>query len=182
MRITGGSAKGKIIKTPKNGDIIRPALAQVREAVFSSLGDVSEQRFMDVFAGTGSLGFEALSRGADFVYFVDDHPQAVALILENLKSLGFEKQAHLFKRRLPHGLSTIKISGRVDVVFCDPPYDKNLLNPTLARLAEQNYIDPKTLLIIEHTRREVPENTAFDLIKQKKFGQTLISYLKRHGN
>ena len=57
MRITGGSAKGKVIKTPKNGDIIRPALAQVREAIFSSLGDVSEQRFMDVFAGTADISF-----------------------------------------------------------------------------------------------------------------------------
>jgi len=178
MRIITGSAKGRRLKTPKGSKIIRPALSQVREAIFSSLGDLHAKVVLDVFAGTGSLGLKALSRGAAKAYFVDNHSQAVGLILENLKHLGFEDRAHVFKRKVPVGLATIKLEHKPDIIFCDPPYDKGLIDPSLAALAMQNYVDENTLILIEHTKREIPSAPKFEFLKQKKFGQTYISYLK----
>lgn len=179
MRIITGSAKGRNLKTPKGSKIIRPALSQVREAIFSSLGDLAGKVVLDVFAGTGSLGLEALSRGADQAYFVDNHSQAIGLILENLKHLGFIDKGRVFKRKVPTGLATIKLERKPDVIFCDPPYDKGLIDPSLAMLAKQDYVDENALILIEHTKREIPSATGFELLKQKKFGQTYISYLKR---
>ena len=179
MRIITGSAKGRKIKAPKDSKTIRPALSQVREAIFSSLGDMAEKIVLDIFAGTGSLGLEALSRGCPQAYFVDGDAGAVRLILENLEILGFLDKAHVFKRNLPRGLESVKLSVKPAVIFVDPPYDKGLIDKTLAVLAKQNYVDRETLIIIEHTKREVPANPDFDVVKQKNFGQTLLTYLKQ---
>lgn len=178
MRIITGSAKGRLIRSPKGHAVIRPALSQVREAIFSSLGDVEGMVFLDLYAGTGSLGLEALSRGAKYVNFVESHPEALRLILQNLKDLGFADKAHVFKRRLPDGLVGLKLPERMDVVFCDPPYDKGLLVPTLEMLPRQNAVDPQTTIIVEHTRREMPTARGLLVQKEKRFGQTLVTYLK----
>lgn len=180
MRIIAGQAKGRAIKTPKDNDITRPALAKVREAIFSSLNDITGLVVMDVFAGSGSLGLEALSRGADFSYFVEAHPKALACLIENIKQLGFEKQARVFKRNMPQGLANISVDKLPDIIFCDPPYDKNLLNPTLEALLQHNLIDPNCTVIVEHTRREVPEIADLQLVKQRQYGQTFISQLRKN--
>lgn len=178
MRIISGQLKGKRLKTPKDSKTIRPALSQVREAIFSSLGDIEGKVFLDIFAGTGSLGFEALSRGADFIYFVDSGAEAINLIIENLNDLQLSEKAHIFKRKMPFGLEKIKLEKKPDVIFCDPPYDKNLINRTLSTLVKQNYVDPNSLIIVEHTKREVPNIKELELVKEKRFGQTFISYFK----
>lgn len=177
MKIISGTQKGRRLKSPKSCSI-RPALAQVRESIFSSLGDVTDLVFFDVFAGTGSLGLEALSRGACRVYFIDQGPESIKLILENLKTLNFLDKAHVFKRTLPQGLHRLKIREKLDVIFCDPPYDKNLLNKTLKKLIEENHIDPQTTVIVEHSPRELPDGKELEVFKKKQFGQTLISFLK----
>lgn len=178
MRIISGQSKGRKILTPKGFGVTRPALEKVREAIFSSLGDISGKVILDVFAGSGSLGLEALSRGAARAYFVDDHPQALSCLIANLKNLGFEKQARLFKRKLPQGLRQIELAQKPDVVFCDPPYDRNLLNPTLNALVQNELLGPHTIIIVEHTRREMPENIELDVFKERQYGQTLITYLQ----
>lgn len=179
MRIITGSAKNTVLKTPKSQKVIRPALAQVREAIFSSLGNIEDYHFVDLFGGTGSLGLEALSRGAEFCTFVDIHPEALKLISQNILACGFKDQTSVQKIKLPHGLKRLKLQKVPDVLFCDPPYDKGLLNPTLENALKYNVIDAQTLVIIEHTAREVPEVKGLTLEKQKRFGQTYISYLKR---
>lgn len=178
MRIIGGSAKGRVIKTPKDNDITRPALAKVREAIFSSLGEVENLVTMDVFAGSGSLGLEALSRGAKFSYFVEAHPRAIACLIENLKFLGFSDQAKIFQRSMPHGMKNIRLNYLPDIIFCDPPYDKNLINPTLSALIKQGLVAPQTLILVEHTRREMPCIKELEVIKERQYGQTIITYLK----
>lgn len=179
MRIISGTAKGRVLKAPKNSKLIRPALSQVREAIFSSLGDLEGKVVLDVFAGTGSLGLEALSRGADHAYFVDGNDESVRIILENLKTLGFAEKARVFKRKLPGGAASIKLKHRPDVIFCDPPYDKGLLSPTLAILARLDCVNETTLFISEHTKREVPAVAELKIVKEKRFGQTLLTYLQR---
>ncbi|EKD50158.1 MAG: hypothetical protein ACD_62C00626G0003 [uncultured bacterium] len=177
MRIIAGTKKNQKILTPK-GTITRPALAQVREAIFSSLGNVDDLVFMDIFAGCGSLGLEALSRNACYCYFVDNHPLALTCIINNLERLSFQNKAHVFKRTMPFGLKNLNLEHKPHVIFCDPPYDQNLIDKTLNALLKYGFVGPETLVLVEHTRREVPSAQGWHMTKQKKFGQTIISYLK----
>jgi 16S rRNA (guanine(966)-N(2))-methyltransferase RsmD len=178
MRIIAGSVKGRKLFSPKGRDVVRPALAVVREAIFSSLGDVAGLTILDVFAGTGSLGLEGLSRGAARAYFVDNHPQAIGAIIRNLTALGMAERGRVLRRRLPAGLAALKLDAIPDIVFCAPPYDRDLLNPTLARLLKYNLIDPRSIVIVEHTRREMPQVEGLAVVKERRYGQTLITYLK----
>lgn len=178
MRIITGSAKNRRIATLKGDKITRPALEKVRGAIFSSLGDVAGMRFLDVFAGSGSLGLEALSRGAAWCDFVDAHPRVVHVLIENLERLGFSEQAHVYKRRMPGGLHSIPHDCRYDIIFCDPPYEQGLVATTLAALVRDKFIDPETLVIVEHTRREMPQAQGLTVIKTREYGQTLITTLK----
>jgi 16S rRNA (guanine966-N2)-methyltransferase len=179
MRIIAGNAKGRKLKTPKSAKVIRPALSIVREAIFSALGDVTDKCFLDVFAGTGSLGLEALSRGAQRADFVDGGDEAVGLIIENLKILGFADRGHVFKRKLPVGIRSLKLATPPDIIFCDPPYDRGLLVPTLKLLEKHIVVDPQTLIIVEHSPRESPRCAGLTIIKERRYGQTLISTLQR---
>lgn len=177
MRIISGTAKGRTLVTP-TGLNTRPALAKVREAIFSSLGDIKDKVILDIYAGCGSLGLEGLSRGAQKSYFLDGDNAAIKAIINNLKTLGFEKQAQVFKRWLPHGLKNILLDPRPDIIFCDPPYDKNLVNRTLEALLTYKLVDPHSLLIVEHSPRELLKVNGLNAVKECKYGQTLISYLK----
>lgn len=177
MRIITGRAKGRKILAPKGNQIIRPALSKVREAIFSSLGDLDQKVLLDIFAGTGSLGLEGLSRGALKCYFVESHPVAISCIIKNLESLGFVGESQVFKRKLPYGLKGLCLDKKPDIIFCDPPYDKGLVNKTLKALINYKYIDPDSVVIVEHSPREMPDIKELTLIKQKKYGQTLISFL-----
>jgi len=177
MRIITGTAKGLSLKTPKSQAIIRPALAQVREAIFSSLGDITNQEFVDLFAGTGSLGLEALSRGAGFCTFVDFHPESLKLLRENISKCGFTTQSAIAKLKLPFELKRLRLKKVPDVLFCDPPYEKNLVNPCLQEIRKCGLVNANTRILVEHTKREIPQTEGFSLIQQKKFGQTLVSYL-----
>ncbi|MBF0104455.1 MAG: 16S rRNA (guanine(966)-N(2))-methyltransferase RsmD [Deltaproteobacteria bacterium] len=177
MRIIAGSAKGKKIHAPVDGKIVRPALGKVREAIFSILGAVDQKVILDVFAGTGSLGLEGLSRGAAACYFIESHPTAIKCIMTSLEHLGFLDVAHVFKRILPHGLKGLRLTKKPDIIFCDPPYDKNLVNRTLKALVQYKFVDRDSTVIVEHTRREQPDLPELTLVKQKKYGQTIISFL-----
>ena len=179
MKIIAGTAKGRTIIAPKGQDITRPALAKVREAIFSSLGDVEGCVVLDVFAGTGSLGLEALSRGAQLAYFVENHPQAIRCLIQNLKTLGFSDRAKIFDRKLPFGLKRIKLDSPPQLIFCDPPYDCDLLNPTLQQLVDLNLVHPDAIVIVEHTARECPQVKGLQEFKKRQYGQTFITYLKR---
>lgn len=179
MRIITGSAKNRRIATPKGKDITRPAMEKVRGAIFSSLGLVEDLVFLDVFAGSGSLGLEALSRGAAWCDFIDAHPVVVKILIENLTRLGFADVAHVYKRRLPQGLSSIDKNKKYDVIFCDPPYDKNFLNPTLSALLKHGFIDDDTQVIVEHTKREMPATNGLEVVKFREYGQTCITFLRR---
>ncbi|MCP5464106.1 MAG: 16S rRNA (guanine(966)-N(2))-methyltransferase RsmD [Deltaproteobacteria bacterium] len=179
MRILAGTAKGKKLTTPANAKITRPALAKVREAIFNKIGNVDDLLLVDVFAGTGSLGLEGLSRGAEYVYFIENHPAIIKCLIKNLQDLDFTEKARILKRSLPAGAKVLRLPRPADIVFCDPPYDKDLLNPTLLALCKADkVIDHKTWVIVEHTSREVPEIKDLEVFDQKKYGQTLISYLR----
>ncbi|HEX5034983.1 MAG TPA: 16S rRNA (guanine(966)-N(2))-methyltransferase RsmD, partial [bacterium] len=134
LKITAGSAKGRKLKGPKSAGI-RPAAARVRESVFQILGDLEGRRVLDLFAGTGSMGLEALSRGAAQVDFVDPNQAAVSLLFHNLKLTGFGDQARVIKKKAIPAIDWLARKAEpYDLIFVDPPYDKGHVDATLKQL------------------------------------------------
>lgn len=178
MRIIAGSHKGIRLATPK-GKGIRPALDQVKEAIFNILYDVSELEVLDLFAGTGNVGLEALSRHAASCTFVDNGREAISLIFKNIEITGFKERSRVITR--PVALAIRQLSKQkksFDLIFVDPPYEKNLVNPTLQMLSERCLLKGDGKIIVEHHPKEaITSPTPFELTDQRKYGQTLISFL-----
>ena len=184
MRISGGTAKGRKLCTPKGGkDSIRPTSDRVREALFSILGErVRGARVLDLFAGTGSLGLESLSRGAASAVFVDQSPQALELIRTNLHHCFATGQAELF--RLDLGRSTgftslarrLAPGSRFDLVFLDPPYEKKLAELTLTMVETNSFAAPGGFVIAEERWRVVLPDTVggLRLNLHRRYGETGI--------
>lgn len=180
MRLTGGTLKGRVIRS-HGAEGMRPATGRVREALFSMIAArgaaLVEARVLDVFAGTGSLGFEALSRGAREAVFVEQHPAVARRLRENAALLGLPpEKARLVVGEVPAALS--RLSGSFDLVFIDPPYGRDLLAPTLARLMERGLSAPGGLVVAE-VEAGMPEAApkapaGLELLADRTYGQTRI--------
>ena len=178
MRITGGKAKGRFLASLK-GMAIRPTSDKVREAVFNLLGqDITGLTVLDLFAGTGSLGIEALSRGALWAFFIDSSKKSTDLIWKNLVSCGFEDVGFVMKRdlrvKLPMEQNLLK--DGVDIVFLDPPYGKDLISPTLMKLSKSKILTSNSLVVAESSRRDrLPSRVGnISLSDTRIYGQTKI--------
>ncbi|MEL6436605.1 MAG: 16S rRNA (guanine(966)-N(2))-methyltransferase RsmD [Pseudomonadota bacterium] len=187
MRIIGGTLRGRVLKAPKPGDqSIRPTTDRMRESLFNVLehrhGDaLDDTRVLDLFAGTGALGFEALSRGAAYALFVDQGVSARALIRENLHALGLQGRAKLFRR----DATKLGEAGAItpfDLVFADPPYGRGLGERALDALVAGKWLAPDALIIVEEAANavfQIPE--AYMVLEERKAGDTVVRILKRAG-
>ena len=192
MRITGGTARNRRLKAPGSGkkDSIRPTGDRVREALFSILGDkVAGARILDLFAGTGSLGLEALSRGAASAVFVDSRPEALDLIRLNLKACFKDANVEIIRMNLarPAAFSTLikKVSsknGLFDLIFLDPPYEKKLAESTLTVVEKTGLLIPNGYAIAEERANvSLPERFNNLLLEQqRRYGDTGI-WIYREG-
>ena len=178
MRIIAGSAKGRKLKSPRDNQI-RPTADKVKEALFNIIGaDIRGADFLDLFAGSGSMGLEALSRGAR-VTLVEKSPAALALLKHNLVLCGFKNGFQLLatdSRRLLRELA--ERGGRsFDFIFADPPYDSTLAQELLHKLPPR-ILKPGGLLIIEHPRRRGPEHadTSWEKTRQVSYGKISLSF------
>jgi len=182
MRITGGHAKGKILSSFK-GLNIRPTSDHVREAIFSILGqDFTGKRVMDLFAGTGVLGLEAISRGANSAVFVEISSQAIALIRKNIQMCGFTDRATVLKKDLRKALPSLDSMGGLpfDVVFVDPPYRQGLVPQSLARLVQKRVLADNAIVLAETYKTEelVREVSGLLLVDCRTYGDTKINFYK----
>ena len=180
MRIVGGEAGGRVIIAPQ-GMNTRPTSEKVREAVFSMLGgDMTGDRVFDVFAGSGAMALEALSRGADLAAMCDISPDACRVIRKNLTSLGFSDRARLFNRDWRAALSEFA-GTRFTVVFIDPPYKKveEYLDVT-NELAARKLLNNHAVLVLEHSAKTVLSGFApcYRLLKPHKYGETAVTALR----
>ena len=150
MRVITGTARGRKLKTPANYDI-RPTTDNVKEAVFNIIQfDVEGRRVLDLFAGTGQLGIEALSRGAQSCVFIDENREAVRIVKENLKTCGFS--APVLQE---NALNYLRRGERFDLIFLDPPYDAGLYEPVLNTINLVDNLSDGGIIICE-ARREIP--------------------------
>jgi len=186
MRIVGGRNRGRALKAPK-GPATRPTSDRTREAVFNILNSRLPDGFqgltvIDLFAGTGALGLEALSRGAQHAVLVDNDRAAIKIIEENVQQLGEVDNVTIAKRdatNLDPLPSPVKPAG---LVFLDPPYRQNLVESALKSLKENNWLAVEALCIVETDAKEcfeIPEN--FTVIDQRKYGKAAIHILEFAG-
>lgn len=185
MRIIAGYAKGRKLKSPENQDI-RPTSDRVKEAIFSMIAFyIPGKIVLDLFAGTGNLGLEALSRGAKFSVFVDNNREALKLVNQNIKLLGYkDKTSVVFSDALKALDLFRKRNEKFDIVFIDPPYRQSLYGEIIQSIAENDIIDRSGILIIEHPAdiKLKDEYEGLKKIKEKKYGNTSITILKREDN
>lgn len=179
MRVITGLAKGRRLLAPKSKEI-RPALDQVKEAIFNILFDVGNLSVLDLFAGTGSMGIEAISRGATHATFVDDFLPSIQLIKKNLLRCGFSDQVKIIKSPVRAAIRRLTKQGKTfDIIFVDPPYQKNLVNQTLEALAQSTIVTPSSIIIVEHHPKEpILPIEGLDVTDNRRYGQTLITFLK----
>ncbi len=183
MRIITGSAKGRRLKMPGGGKT-RPAMDKVKGSTFNMIAEfVPEARILDLFAGSGNLGIEALSRGASYAAFVDASRECTGTIRENLELTRLSNLGEVFTADCLKFLQQHKL-GHFDVVFIDPPYLKGLLEPILKYIPECPMFSPDTLFIIERQKKDalgLETMPQYRLLDERVFGDTVISFFRLRG-
>jgi 16S rRNA (guanine966-N2)-methyltransferase len=182
MRITGGDMRGRRYHTPR-GRSIRPTPELVREALFNILPPVTGSTFLDLFAGSGIVGMEAMSRGAASATFIERDGRVAMAIRENLLKCGWEQHCDVLVLSVERGIHFIEASSKTyEIVFCDPPYEHGWVIRTLQTLSESSVIAERGLLAVQHSVREdIAERDAgnFVLHDRHVYGDTIITILGR---
>lgn len=179
LRVIAGTAKGKRLKSRKAKDL-RPATGFVREALFNILGpSVVECVFLDLFAGTGSIGIEALSRGAAKVVFVEVDAQNASLIKENLKITGFKEKGVVYRGDVFKILPLLKKHGwQFDLVFVDPPFRQRLAEPVLEAIFQLELLAPGGIAITRTASRE-KSDFKFQPFREERYGSSVLRFFAR---
>jgi 16S rRNA (guanine966-N2)-methyltransferase len=185
MRIITGEYKGRKIDNVKGADI-RYTADRVKESLFSILsGIISESRFLDLYAGSGNIGIEAFSRGAKSVVFVDINPICINSVSANLERFGIDTNSPEIKLMRMNASLAIEYFRRhemvFDIIFIDPPYRIGLVEKTLLEISSTNILAEDGDIIVEHDIKEKASSIIgkLTLIRQEKYGTTLLSFYRR---
>jgi len=184
MRIVGGKFKGRSIAAPEGRDT-RPTTDRAREAVFNVLAHaewspgVEDRRVLDLFAGSGALGFEALSRGAAFALFVETDAAARGALRDNIEALGLFGVTRIHRRDATDlGVKPAGLGEPFDLVFLDPPYHRDLGSAALARLTAGGWITGDALAVFECAADEAPATTGFEVLDTREYGAAKVLFLR----
>ncbi|HEV2475520.1 MAG TPA: 16S rRNA (guanine(966)-N(2))-methyltransferase RsmD [Candidatus Dormibacteraeota bacterium] len=175
LRVSGGEARGRRLKAPKN---IRPTQGIVKQALFNIVGpDIDGAVVLDLFAGSGAIGIEALSRGAAEVWFVDQQARGLAILRQNLDALGFKDRAHVARGDVVRWLeASPNVIKSADFVFLDPPYEDVVLDRAL------NVLDRllvNATVLAEHSRRQqLPALERLRVDRERRYGDTVVTVMK----
>ena len=166
MRIVGGKYRHRIIIYPDDATHTRPTKDRVREAIFSAIGDISNARVLDLYAGSGAMGIEALSRGASHCTFVDISPIAIKTIKENLNNLKIDNNEYeVIKNKDINAIESFK--NKFDLIILDPPYEEGQYELIVNLLKEKDLISEHAIIVMEANRSIKLEN--IDYIKNKEY-------------
>jgi 16S rRNA (guanine966-N2)-methyltransferase len=196
LRIIAGEHKGrKLASVPGSG--IRPTADRIRESVFNIIGlHTADAVVLDLFAGTGALGLEALSRGAAIACFVDNSPRALSVVEKSIGMMDLGERARTIRWDITRNLDCLRTIGLIDtgrsstihdrpgesgfnLVFIDPPYDRNLIGKTLTHLSRGDVLAKDAVIVVEHSRSEpIPEDTpGYGVADRRDYGRTHVSFL-----
>lgn len=179
MRVITGKYKGRRLFTPV-GEEVRPTSDKVKEAIFNILMTVTEGAVcLDLFAGTGNIGIEALSRGAKRCYFCDNSRDSVALIKKNLEHVGAKEDARVIAGDYNKALRTVR--EKVDIFFIDPPYDAGLYEKVLKAIDSLDLSASEGIIIAEHDKyADIPERVgSFVFAARHRYGKTYVSVFEK---
>ena len=176
MRVITGTARGKRLEAPVGTDVVRPTGDKVKEAIFSSIQfDIENSVVLDLFAGSGQLGIEALSRGARFAYFIDCVPSSCELIKRNLSSCKFSDVAKVY--RADYSAFLMGTEEKFDIAFLDPPYNADFIDDALMAVSKK--MKDWGIIICEHADKvNVTDLEGFSR-KDKKYGKTMVSVFRK---
>ncbi len=181
MRVIAGKYKGRRLRAPR-GREIRPTSDRLRESIFNIIGaEIAGHNILDIFAGTGAMGIEALSRGAEHAVFIDKHYQALEAVRANVNPLGASRHWDII--RWDAGLN-LRCLAALDLsfgfAFMDPPYNRGFADRALKHLAASNAMVPGGLVVLEHHHLErfSPQGNGMSLQDQRRYGKTLVTFLR----
>jgi 16S rRNA (guanine966-N2)-methyltransferase len=184
MRIIGGEAKGRPFAAPK-GAALRPTSDRIKEALFAALFSVDGVSLLDLYAGTGSVGMEALSRGASRTVFIEKDARLSRSLKKNLALFGFAGASEILTMEVKKGIRLLADrQERFDIVFADPPYGKGLAGGTLELLCGGEIVAPGGIIILQHAASETigERGGKFAVNDQKRYGESVLSFLHRTDN
>ena len=180
MRVIAGSARGRRLKTLEGMDV-RPTTDKVKEAIFSAIQfDLPDAAVLDLFAGSGQMGIEALSRGAERAWFVEQNKAAADCIRQNLKFTKLEQQAVLLPMEAHAALQSLQGQEPFGCIFMDPPYDKGLEKDVLYAFRDASFIGEDTLIIVEaslNTDFDWAEDAGYEILKKKIYKTNVHVFL-----
>jgi 16S rRNA (guanine966-N2)-methyltransferase len=181
MRIIGGEAKGRTLHFPSESKE-RPTSDFLREALFNILGPLQNVSFIDLFAGSGSVGIEAVSRGATEVVLVEKNKKIASVIQKNIESSGFKDRSSTLNMDIENALRKLNNKKRnFDIIFADPPYDKGLAEETITLLNKYPIFGTDVRIVIQHSAREdfnVRIGSRPVLQDRRKYGSNILTFLK----
>jgi len=180
MRVISGAARGRQLLFPPKSKA-RPTSDRIKEAFFNILAPVTGKTFLDLFAGSGSIGIEALSRGAGFVGFIEKETSHCDYINKNLLRCGFTGNYDIFRTEVKKAIPLLKKKGvHFDILFADPPYEAGLIEETLGQFTDGKLLTSGSTIIFQHSVREEPDwerEMSLNLLDQRKYGDTLLTFL-----
>ena len=189
VRISSGSLKGKKVVTSKkifissDKDGLRPTSSKVREAIFNIVQtEIYQALFLDLYAGTGAVGLEALSRGAEKVYFVENNNIRAKAIMDYIHRLGLDDRASVYQEEAEAFLNRAVRTGlKFDIIFVDPPYMSGEIDKVLPNIVEDNILKDEGCLLVEHSSKTaLPENIQnLKLAKNYRYGDTMITLYRK---
>ncbi len=180
MRVIAGSLKGKKLNSV-SGRTIRPTSDRLRESIFNIISyGFQGAVVLDLFAGTGALGIEALSRGAESAVFIDNTKDSLSVIEKNIRSCALENRTKIIKWNIVKNLNCLRQDRPAfNYVFMDPPYNKNTIEQTLFNLHQSSSLEKGAVIIVEHSPFEpIPgEYLEYNITDQRRYGKSLVSFL-----
>ena len=173
MRIVGGKYRHRLIVYPDDATHTRPTKDRIREAIFSAIGDITNYNVLDLYAGSGAMGIEALSRGASHCVFVDNSVIAIKTIKENVTNLKIPNNEYeIIKNRDLIALDLLK--QKFDLIILDPPYEEGQYEMIVDLLKEKDLLSENAIIVMEANRRVVLENIDYKKNKEYHYGEIMV--------